>query len=185
MAESELLPFYQHFYSESLFILPENNPAPTRNPEPAPVEIVTAPITEDINGDTLVTKKFYLTGENKKGLVLLFALPEKDFAALSKNVFLTKILAAIQHTPADVAYVNLEPGFKVNIFDLSKETKLQQVVAFGPDLVDLATGFQIHLYKPAAIGQVPLLLADPLHQIENDVNRKKYLWSGLQAIFLK
>ncbi|KAA5547892.1 hypothetical protein [Adhaeribacter rhizoryzae] len=187
MTEPELLPFYQHFYSESLFILPENMLAQTGSPESVPPETATAPLLtteEDISGDILVSKSFYITGENKKGLVLLFSLPEKEFAVLPQNNFLTKILAAIQHTPADVAYVNLEPKYKVNIFDLSKETKVQQVVSFGKDLVDLATGFQIHLYKPAAIGQVPLLLADPLEYIENDVNRKKYLWSGLQAIFL-
>ncbi|MGV3586805.1 MAG: hypothetical protein ACO1OF_07380 [Adhaeribacter sp.] len=187
MTEPELLPFYQHFYSESLFILPEQNPISESSPKSMsaqPEQPDIKPTQEVVSGDTLLPKKFYLTGENKKGLVLVFSLPEKEFATLPQNTFLTKILAAIQHTPADVAYVNLEPKYKVNIFDLSKETKVQQVVSFGKDLVDLATGFQIHLYKPAAIGQVPLLLTDPLEYIENDVNRKKYLWSGLQAIFL-
>ncbi|GEO06794.1 hypothetical protein AAE02nite_44580 [Adhaeribacter aerolatus] len=180
MAEPDLLPFYQHFYSEHLFVVPETGSANAN----IPAQPAVPPRPEVVSGDTPLTKKFYVSGENKKGLVLLFSLPAAEFATLPQNVFLTKVLAAIQHMPADVAYVNLEPGYKINIFDLSKETKLEQVVAFGKDLVDLAIGFQIHLYKPAAVGQVPLLLADPLEYIENDVNRKKNLWSGLQAIFL-
>lgn len=184
MAEPTLLPFYQEFYTESLFLVPET--AGTGFNEPVIIKTETPPaIAKLVNGDTPLPKKFLFVGENKKGLILVFSVSSSDFAILPDNNFLTKILAAIQHTPADVAYVNLEPGTKLNIFDLSKETKLQQVVAFGPNLIDMDSGAKINLYKPAAIGQVPLLLAEPLHQIETDVNRKKYLWSGLQAIFLK
>lgn len=183
MAAPDSLPFYQQFFSESLFILPEG-PAAT-----APAQVVRLPdpaeILEATSGDTQEQKKYHLAGENKKGLVLLFSLPADQFAALPQHSFLTKILAAIQHTPADVAYVNLVPGYKLNLYHLSRETEVRQVVAFGPELLDLDAGHKINLYKPAAIGQIPLLLADPLAQIELEVNRKKYLWSGLQAIFLK
>ena len=182
----DLLPFYQQFFTDNLFLVPETASGVAAATQTVPDKPATVTYPEDATmGDTMAPKRFTILGDNKKGLVLLFSLSEKDFAALPQNVFLTKILAAIQHMSTDVAFVNLEPGFKLNIFDLSKETKLQQVVAFGQDLVDLAPGFNIQLYKPAAIGQVPLLLAEPLYQIENDVNRKKYLWSGLQAIFIK
>jgi hypothetical protein len=186
--EPDLLPFYREFFTENLFLVPEpasGTTPPTDSTKGQPVKLPAPEVAEAIMGDTPVAKKFLVLGENRKGLVLLFSLPAAAFAALPGNVFLTKILAAIQHTPADVAYVNLEQNFAVNIFDLGKETKVQQVVAFGSGLVDMAPGSKINLYKPAGIGQVPLLLADPLHHIENDVNRKKQLWSGLQSIFLK
>ncbi|MDB5262827.1 MAG: hypothetical protein JWQ14_2108 [Adhaeribacter sp.] len=182
MTDTDLLPFYQQFFTEHLFLVPEAAPVAT----PAP-EVATAvdPDTEVFAGENQLSKMFLVTGENKKGLVLLFSLPEEAFAALPHNVFLTKILAAIQHTPEDVAYINLAHNYAINIFNLSRETKVQQVVAFGSGLIDLVPGTKINLYKPAAIGQSPLLLADPLHLIENDVNRKKLLWIGLQAMFLK
>ena len=184
MAEEDLLPFYQQFFTENLFLIPETSPEPAPLVKTVPVQPEVLTPEDAAMGDTTSLKRFTISGENKKGLVLLFSLPGEAFAVLPKNDFLTKILAAINHTPSDVAYINLEKQYAVNIFDLSKETKVQQVVAFGSSLIDLATGFQVNLYKPAGIGQIPLLLAEPLHLIENDVNRKKQLWSGLKAIFL-
>ena len=188
MAEAASLAFYQQFYTESLFLVPE--PALT---DPENLTLPIAPITDQQPGnpeqkpedETPAVKRFVVAGENRKGLALLFSLPAEAFAALPQNEFLNKILAAIQFAPADVAYVNIQPNYALNLFDLGKETKVQQVVAFGPRLLDLASGFQVNLYKPAGIGPTPLLIADPLQNIDNDVNRKKQLWSGLQAIFLK
>jgi len=188
MDEADVLPFYQHFFTETLFVLPEkvadsipDSPAGSASAPP----VAPAPSLALVDDGAPATKKFALNGQNKKGLALIFSLPEVDFASLPQNEFLTKILAAIQHTPLDVAYVNLPPNFALNLFDLSKVTQVNHVVAFGNGLVDLAPGFKINMYKPAGVGNVPLLLAEPLELIQNDVNRKKYLWSGLQAIFVK
>lgn len=189
MAELDSLPFYQQFYTETIFILPEKEGG--TNTISAPVALPankvapTTTLPEPLDDGAPTVRKFTFIGGNQKGLALLFSLPETDFAALPKNEFLTKILAAIQHTPADVAYVNIPPNTVLNLFDLTKETEVKRVVVFGENLLDLASGFKINLYKPAGIGPTPLLLADPLPKIEKDVNRKKLLWTGLQEIFFK
>ena len=188
MAEADLLAFYQQFYTESLFIVPEQAPGSPVLPPPANNSALNQPDPEPAEtdtGETLAAKKFTVTGQNKKGLALAFSLSEADFAVLPQNNFLIKILAAIQRKTDDVAYINLPRNVKLNLFDLTKQTPVQHLVVFGNALLDLDASFKVNLYKPAAIGNIPVLIADPLENIENDVNRKKLLWSGLQAIFIK
>ena len=172
------LEFYQHFYTENLFLIPDlHSTAPTKD------SLSTA--TEEINGDTQPVKKYNLLGENKKGLIIVVALPEKEFRALPQHEFLSKVLASIRHTPEDVAFINLASKEKLDTYKLSKETTVNQLLAFGPGLLDLDVNSKISLYKPASIGATPLLIADVLGDIENDVNKKKLLWNGLQTIFLR
>lgn len=183
MAEQYDLAFYQHLFNESLFLVLEQPAAAAPLPASLPMNI--QPVSPPISGDTKPTKKFRVVGKNQKGLSLLFSLPEADFNVLPQNEFLTKILAAIQHAPDDVVYVNIQPNYALNIFDLKKEITVQHVVAFGKNLIDLAPGFNLNLYTPAVISDLPFLQAEPLATIENDVNRKKSLWNGLQVIFKK
>jgi hypothetical protein len=169
--------FYRHLFDETLFLVPDQQVgaqgiAPARPEEP-------------VSGDTPTGPRYQLLGENRKGLVIAVSLPEAEFLALPKNEFLTRVLAAIQHSPADVAFVNLNRGQQLSPFDLAKETQLNQLVAFGPGLVEMSADSKINPYKPASIGNIPLLIADPVSAIEADVSKKKLLWNGLQAIFLK
>jgi hypothetical protein len=171
---------YRHLFDETLFLVPE---AGAVAQQPRPAAPVAAEPEAPALGDTAQPPAYQLLGENRKGLVIAVALPEPQFRALPANEFLTKVLGAIQRSPADVAFVNVGGGEKLRVFDLAKQTQLNHLVAFGPGLID--TESNIGLYKPAAIGQVPLLIGDPVAEIEKDVNKKKLLWAGLQAIFLK
>ena len=172
------LNFYQQFFTEILFLVPDANAESSLKNE-----ILTEP--EAVDGDTIPVKKYHLLGENKKGLVILVAMAEKEFQALPQHEFLSKVLASIKHTTNDVAFINLAPPEKLEIYDLSKETKVNYLLAFGPGLLDMDANSKVHLYKPASIGSIPLLIADVLTVIENDVNKKKQLWNGLQAVFLQ
>lgn len=173
----ENIEFYRHLFDETLFLVPDQQAREQRQ-APARAE-------EPVSGDTPAGPAYQLLGENRKGLVIAVSLPETDFQALPRNEFLTKVLAAIQRSPADVAFVNLKRGQQLSTFHLAKETQLNHLVAFGPGLVEMSADSKVHPYKPASIGNIPLLLADPVAAIEADVNKKKMLWSGLQAIFLK
>ena len=176
--EEQPLDFYQHFFTENLFLMPDRNYGLS-------AALVTATDMEDINGDTLPAKQYALLGENRKGLVIAVSLSEKDFQALPGNEFLTKVLTSIKHTPNDVGFVNLAAKEKLQLYELSKETTVNYLLAFGPGLLDMDVNSKVHLYKPASIGNIPLLIADVLADIENDVNKKKLLWNGLQTVFLK
>ena len=176
--QEQPLDFYQLFFTENLYLVPDHEPE--NMPVPLPV-----PAAEDINGDTVPAKTYRILGENRKGLLIVVSLPESEFAQLPQHDFLTKVLASIKHTPSDVGFVNLPPQEKLDIYQVSKETTLNTLLAFGPGLLDMSSDSKIHLYKPASIGKIPLLIADVLTTIENDVNKKKSLWVGLQNIFLK
>jgi len=172
------LEFYQHFFTENLFLIPDLH-------SPASAKDAYTTATEEINGDTQPVNKYNLLGENKKGLIIVVALPDNEFRALPQHDFLSKVLTSIRHTPDDVAFINLAPQEKLDTYRLSKETTVNQLLTFGPGLLDIDTNAKINLYKPASIGTTPLLIANVLADIENDVNKKKLLWNGLQAIFLK
>ena len=172
------LDFYQHFITENLFLVPDQQATFSSN-------VAATTQSEDVNGDTNPKSKYRLLGENRKGLVIVVALPKKEFLALPSHEFLTKVLASIRHTPDDVAFINLAPREKLDTYYLSKETKVNYLLAFGAGLLDMDADSKVHLYKPASLGTTPLLIADVLADIENDVTKKKQLWNGLQAIFLK
>ncbi|MGV3502063.1 MAG: hypothetical protein ACO1O1_00025 [Adhaeribacter sp.] len=172
---------YRHLFDETLYLVPDARQRSQRLAQEAAAGVP----AEVVSGDTLPRPAYRLLGENRKGLVIAVSMEEADFQALPGNVFLSKVLAAIQHSPADVAFVNIARGDKLRLFDLAKETTLRSLVAFGPGLLDMSADSRVNLYKPATIGQVPLLIADPLPAVEPDVTKKKLLWSGLQAIFLK
>lgn len=172
---------YRHLFDETLYLVPDPQQRNLRLAQ----EAAAAPAVEAVSGDTLPRAAYRLLGENRKGLVIAVSLPEAEFQALPGNVFLTKVLAAIQHSPADVGFVNIQRGDKLRLHDLARETTLRSLVAFGPGLLDMSADSRVNLYKPASIGQVPLLIADPLSAVEPDVTKKKLLWAGLQAIFLK
>jgi hypothetical protein len=177
----ENIEFYRHLFDETLFLVPDQQ---VRDQRQAAAAAAALP-EEPVSGDTGAGPGYQLLGENRKGLVIAVSLSEKDFQALPRNEFLTKVLSAIQRSPADVAFVNIKRGEKLRIFDLAKETQLNHLVAFGPGLLDMTADSKISVYKPASIGQVPLLIADPLETIELDATKKRLLWNGLQAIFLK
>lgn len=178
------LAFYQHLFTEHLFILPDEPPVPPALAAPAVPEPISPQEMERL-GNTAPAKRYPVIGENRKGLVLLFALPEAAFAALPKNDFLTKIIGAIKYTPADVAYVNALNAKPVNSHALSKEVNLAHLIVFGKNILDLTPDSRVGYYKPASVGRTPLLVVEELAAIELDVNKKKQLWAALQPMFLK
>jgi hypothetical protein len=178
---AENLELYRHLFDETLFLVPDKQ----RRDQQLAAAAAAVPPEEPVSGDTAPKMPYQLLGENRKGLVIAVSLQEQEFQALPQKEFLVKVLAAIQRSPADVAYVNIKRGEKLRVHDLSRQTTLNHLVAFGPGLLEMDADAKITVYKPAAIGQVPLLITDPLEDIERDVTKKKLLWNSLQAVFLK
>lgn len=171
------LALYQLLFQETLFILPDKNPVIQ--------EAIQLSAEDRALGDIAPGNKYAITGQNKKGLVIAFSEKEQEFIKLPQNDFLVKILTAIKFNPKDVGYVNIPAGQKISLFDLGKETNLQYLVIFGIGLLDISADSKVSLYKPASVGNIPLLIAEPLPEIELDINKKKWLWEGLKTIFLK
>ncbi|WP_151088419.1 hypothetical protein [Hymenobacter baengnokdamensis] len=166
-------------------------PAPPRQPtppaaasapaadRPGPLPIAAAPVAPYL----LTT--FSTLGSNAQGVVVLVRLPAEQFVKLPRNVFLNKLLQAIQLVMADVVLVNVEGVYPVALENLRKEIAATHVLAFGKNLLDIAVR-TTQIYEPVQFPAVGLsyLAGAEIEMIEYDISLKKRLWGGLQRMFL-
>ena len=128
---------------------------------------------------------FSTLGSNAQGVVVLFRLPPEQFKKLPRNVFLNKMLQALDLVMADVVLVNVESHLPVALANLRKEIAAAQVLAFGRNLLDVAVR-NTQIYEPVQFASLGLsyLAAAEVELIEYDNSLKKRLWQGLQRMFL-
>jgi len=155
-------------------------PAASRVPVPAPGAPTGTPVAPYL----LTT--FATLGDNPQGVVLLVRLPPEKFRKLPRNVFLNKLLQAINLVMADVVLVNVEGPYPVALQNLRKEIAATYILAFGKNLLDVAVR-TTQIYEPVQFPSVGLayLAGAEVEMIEYDVSLKKRLWGGLQRMFLK
>lgn len=128
---------------------------------------------------------FDTLGSNAAGVVLLVRLPPAQFVKLPRNVFLNKLLQAINLVMADVVLVNVDGPYPVALSTLRKEIAATQILAFGKNLLDVAVR-TTQIYEPVQFPAVGLayLAGAEIELVEYDVSLKKRLWAGLQRMFL-
>ena len=129
--------------------------------------------------------QFTTLGSNAQGVVLLFRLPQEQFMKLHRNVFLNKMLQALNLVMADVVLVNVESELPVALVNLRRELAATRIVAFGKNLLD-ATIRNTQIYEPVLFPSLDLayLSSATVDLVEYDTSLKKRLWPGLQAMFL-
>jgi hypothetical protein len=129
---------------------------------------------------------FATLGSNAQGVVLLVRLSPEQFQKLPRNVFLNKLLQAIQLVMADVVLVNVESNYPVALQNLRKEIAATHILAFGRNLLDVAVR-TTQIYEPVQFPAVGLsyLAGAEVEMVEYDVSLKKRLWGGLQRMFLR
>ncbi|MDO7886233.1 hypothetical protein [Hymenobacter cheonanensis] len=151
---------------------------------PPPLAPPSAPAAAPTVAPYLLTT-FATLGNNPQGVVLLVRLPPEQFKKLPRNVFLNKLLQAIQLVMADVVLVNVEGPYPVALQNLRKEIAATHILAFGKNLLDVAVR-TTQIYEPVQFPAVGLayLAGAEVEMIEYDVSLKKRLWGGLQRMFL-
>ena len=151
-------------------------PAPAAPPMAGPVPAGVPPV--------LLTP-FSTLGNNAQGVLLLFRLPPEQFARLHRNVFLNKMLEALNLVMADVVLVNVESELPVALANLRRELAATHIVAFGKNLLD-TTIRNTQIYEPVLFSSLNLsyLASATVDLVEYDVSLKKRLWPGLKAMFL-
>lgn len=170
------LAFYQHLFTETIFVLPENQ-APTAPPapeeKPAPYSAPAPPA-------------FPVQGANRKGLVLLVHLPEAAFKALPDLDFFQKMLKAIGHELDDVAFVNAPDKGPVSLSRLKEVLPIRTLLSFGCPLTpETPEAVSPSPYEPTRAGQVRVLQADELASLLNSQKKKILLWNALKQLFLQ
>ena len=128
---------------------------------------------------------FTTLGSNAQGVVLLFRLPSEQFVKLHRNVFLNKMLQALNLVMADVVLVNVESELPVALVNLRRELAATHIVAFGKNLLD-TTIRNTQIYEPVQFPSLGLsyLSSATVDLVEYDTSLKKRLWPGLQRMFL-
>lgn len=153
-------------------------PAPSRPPAaPKPVEATVPPV---------MLTPFSTVGDNAAGVILLFRLPAEQFLKLHRNVFLNKMLQALDLVMADVVLVNVESDLPVALVNLRRELAATHIIAFGKNLLD-TTIRNTQIYEPVLFPSLGLsyLSSATVDLVEYDVSLKKRLWPGLQRMFGK
>jgi hypothetical protein len=127
---------------------------------------------------------FSTLGDNAQGVVLLFRVPPEQFIKLHRNVFLNKMLQALNMVMADVVLVNVEAELPVALVNLRRELAATHIVAFGKNLLDV-TIRNTQIYEPVLFPSLNLsyLSSATVDLVEYDVSLKKRLWPGLQRMF--
>lgn len=150
--------------------------APTELPPAAPAPAGVPPV---------MLTPFSTLGSNAQGVVLLFRVPPEQFVKLHRNVFLNKMLQALNLVMADVVLVNVEAELPVALANLRRELAATRIVAFGKNLLD-ATIRNTQIYEPVLFPSLDLayLSSATVELVEYDVSLKKRLWPGLQRMFL-
>ena len=129
--------------------------------------------------------QFTTLGNNTQGVILLFRLPQEQFLKLHRNVFLNKMLQALNLVMADVVLVNVESELPVALANLRGVLAATHIVAFGKNLLD-TTIRNTQIYEPVLFPSLGLsyLASATVDLVEYDTSLKKRLWPGLQRMFL-
>ena len=160
-----------------------HHPVPAAGPAPGPPPAA-VPVAPPGVPPVLLTP-FTTMGDNPQGVVLLFRLPSEEFRKLYRNVFLNKMLQALNLVMADVVLVNVEAELPVALVNLRQVLAADRIIAFGKNLLD-ATIRNTQIYEPVQFPGLGLayLSSATVDLVEYDTSLKKRLWPGLQRMFV-
>ncbi len=197
--------FLKHFLPETVFLLKEEE-AFINHVQEQPVPSSGSPLEPEVHVaasaetavpahkpadlpkipkvETVVPPSFNVTGENKKGVVVLVTLPQDEFQKLPQLGFLTKILGAIGLQPADVAYANNVSGKLARFEELTTQIPVNYIISFASRVDTDLPHEKFTLYNPVTVGKVPIVFSQSLAVLDKDQEQKKLLWGALKAVFL-
>ena len=181
MAYSKPSAGLERLTSSALHPVAAAGPPVPEAPRQAPNEV--APGTPAV--PPVMLTPFTVMGDNAQGVILLFRLPSDQFLKVHRNVFLNKMLQALNLVIADVLLVNVESELPVALVNLRRELAATRIVAFGKNLL-VTTIRNTQIYEPVLFPSLNLayLASATVDLVEYDVSLKKRLWPGLQRMFL-
>lgn len=197
--------FLKQFLPETIYLLKEEDafntlvkeqPVPSSGsplePEeeaPAPLETIAplhkpAPLPKLPKVETVIPPSFEITGENKKGVVVLVTVPQDEFKQLPQLEFLRKILGAIGLQPADVAFANNVSGKLARFEELTTQIQVNHIISFASRIDTDLPHEKFTLYNPVTVGKVPIVFSQSLAVLDKDQEQKKLLWGALKKVFI-
>lgn len=143
--------------------------------------------TEDIylvaeNSETQFTSFNYL-GKNQKKILILVNDLENEVSTVQGRELLRKLVKAIELTANDFALVNYANYASEKYEELKKFFNCKLLIAFGVNAIDLGVPTQ-PLHQLIPYKEATLLFTKNLHDLDNDQESKKTLWTSLQQLKL-
>lgn len=198
--------FLKSFMPETIFMVPGDAAVPVLQTEADPAETITEEkqhVTAAVQAKPALketpvlpkieitapavssgNEKYVVTGENKKGVVVLVTLPDAAFRELPQLQLLQKMLAAIGFKPEDVAYVNNVSGQIAVFEELQQLLPLKYIISFASRIDTKLPHDKFTLYNPVKVADVPVVFSQSFEVLEQDVEHKRKLWAVFQQVFL-
>ncbi len=139
--------------------------------------------TESID---LSSSKRKFLGENKKGIIIIVDQPGAVFLSQNDLTFLTNILKACQLHLSDIAIVNnaLE---RIDYQTLKEQMRAEVVILFDVEPSAIKLPFMIPAFQIQKYDNCTIMVAPPLHLLNNPTNDGKLLktklWMSLKKVF--
>ena len=164
--------FLPYFITEDIYVVSEDAAEITARIEEA---IEVAESTPEYIEPSIKYK-----GENKKGILILIENNEGEYLTSADEIFLSKILQAVGIQLGDIALVNLKAEH-----NLEQILKIEHAtaIAFTTKYAQLNSEIPNELYQIHTHANAKILLADPLHEISQEKEKKMKLWEQLQILF--
>ena len=154
--------------SEKSQIIPKEVEVPEIS-TPDTVQVVEEPV-EKIEPAIISYK-----GRNEKGILILVEDSTDEFLNENDLSYLLKIIGAVKLSLADIALVNVHKSKNYSELDYSTAIVFTSNHSF--------TSPNSNKYSTQQVGDVRLLLTDPLDQIVNSVELRTSLWNALKGMF--
>ena len=128
--------------------------------------------------ETASDVKEQITGSNQKGILIVYALDDKDSLD-----FLNKILSAVEVNSNEILSLTLKGAEIVKIPDYYDNKKIAKILVFGPLSQQICFNSIVTKYKVSKIKDMKVIFADSLAEIQNTKELKKNLWLSLKDLF--
>ena len=123
------------------------------------------------------------SGENKKGILVLFRNSTGELLNEKDEIFLKKIMEALKLKWEDAALLN-HHLFPFTLTNISRHLSFGKAVVFGITPQQIGLQIEAVKYKQAVLNDVKMIFADSLATVaENKKKEKNMLWDSLQKMF--
>jgi len=97
--------------------------------------------------------------------------------------FLNNILKAVGLTPDMAQVIHFNPSTVLNFGKIIRFYHPEKMLCFGFNASDLQLNVKIGIYSPRVLLNTTIILADALHLLESEQQKKAILWQKLKHIF--
>jgi hypothetical protein len=133
---------------------------------------------------SLLTDEVYWAKEHKRyPLIVLIHEPKDEYLLPEEEAFLEKVLGAVHIDLETVKVINTAFLQPEDDFGSLQNMPSEKIINFGADWQKVNLKINPPKYKPIPSGQVQVLNADALTEINLSKELKKQLWEGLKEMF--